>query len=1135
MLRTYASLIVVYAALLTGGVASAQQVVTKTAESFEAGGWEASQWNRAAGDLTLVSDEAPGSPGNKSMQVEVRFPASFGAFTAVPAGGGITIPGDVKSITVSHKVSDDRFPIKFSFMDGWGRTKVDGKSLEWSPRRKGTGWETSTFEVPADWVRPITLTGVYTHNWADRQHENTVRLWVDHIEVTTDISGVDPATGLLRGWKPQPNPADPDKALGAPPATPLVDVAFSTGVDGNVFQDDQPRVVVSVRNWKPGALQGKLTTRVFDNAGEVVETREEAVSVASVASLSVPLKAPRYGRYRLEAELAMQGEQPLRSEMYFAKISPRRALTDQEKLASPYGINVHSGAPWPIDPFVKAGMVWFREYAFGWAWLDRARNGGDYGGWPYFPSIVQTFDDAGVHVMPVLQKSIVKPVVEDGKVVPESIGPDAQWRRRLADIILAFPTVTHWELSNEYDLPEANRAAEDLCDWANYGEYHRVFGEVVDVIGGGRLTAVENGRAGIWPDMVRSQIERGYFDHIGVVNSHHYCGTDAPEVNYGNFNTGFTKGDGRPGLLFDRLRATSRAADADGKDRDHYVTEFGWDTLAGHVVTPYQQAVYLQRAWMGMMAAGVDKGFWFYDNDSPNPSHFFDGCGLFDADWQPKLSLVALAGMTARLPAPTYVGSLRAGDNAMGYVFEQDGKLVAALWTIEGDAGPEVTFDAQRLYDYLGNPIEGETVRLTAAPVYAVGLKRGSRLHRQTAYSLDSNYLEIAAAGDPVEPILRIENNRDSAIDATVTLELPEGWTADKTQASVSVAPGKHELVTLPFTVDPDEPLGMKVATFTLREGGGEEVVKKIPLRLMVQPPLAMQVSALSGRPGDAQITVKIANRSDRARGGRLELALPASWHADQPSRKVENIQPGEVREVPVSLTWTGEWEPGETAMVKFHSGEGKPLTQPLIPSAYSLHRAVDITLDGQISEWSEQTRLPTWMLGSTMGEPNARIHLAWAPEGIYGAFEVHDSRVLATDPRSFWYGDVLELWIDTADDKQSHSFTTGDHQFWLVPQVEQDRVYVGQWKRGDTIDATRYDLPGIQSAARRIEDGYVMEFLLPAAELKGYDPAPGERLGLNVNLTVKGERYDREVYWSRSKASDIADPAGWGSVELVE
>jgi len=40
----------------------------------------------------------------------------------------------------------------------------------------------------------------------------------------------------------------------------------------------------------------------------------------------------------------------------------------------------------------------------------------------------------------------------------------------------------------------------------------------------------------------------------------------------------------------------------------------------------------------------------------------------------------------------------------------------------------------------------------------------------------------------------------------------------------------------------------------------------------------------------------------------------------------------------------------------------------------------------------------------------------------------------------------------------------------------------------------------------------------------------------VNLNLTVKGRQFDREVYWSASKAADgVPDkPELWGTMELA-
>ena len=507
--------------------------------------------------------------------------------------------------------------------------------------------------------------------------------------------------------------------------------------------------------------------------------------------------------------------------MSLAHLPAEQKLTEEQKLASPYGLNVHSGAKIVVNPYKKAGLVWFREYAFAYDWLLRAK-GDDmkYAGWPYYPQIVNAYTDAGVKCLPVIQKSLTPPAVTGGKVTGR-IGPDKTWTREIASVVMAFPQITHWELSNEYDLPADNLKPEELRDWANYRAFHKQFANILEIVGGGELTAVENGRAGIWPERLLRCVQSGDFDKIGVVNVHHYCGTDAPETNVSNFNMGSESK--LPALLFDELRTAKRAGQADGKPRQCWLTEFGWDTLAGPAVSPYEQAVFLPREWMLAMSAGIDKAFWFYNFDAAEPKQFFDGCGLLDAKGEPKLSLCSLAGLTSVLPSPHYVGDLNAGPNTCGYVFEDGGKLVAALWSIKGDDGPTVKFNAEQLKDFLGNPMAGQSAKLTMAPVYAIGLNKSDVWYKQTAYSLESPHLVPAAAGDVVHPKVRVTNHRAEAIACQVNLTLPAGWQAEQVAVSASVAPGATQDLELPFTIPFAEAIGFKDIKLTVSERRGTQ------------------------------------------------------------------------------------------------------------------------------------------------------------------------------------------------------------------------------------------------------------------------------------------------------------------------
>jgi hypothetical protein len=307
-------------------------------------------------------------------------------------------------------------------------------------------------------------------------------------------------------------------------------------------------------------------------------------------------------------------------------------------------------------------------------------------------------------------------------------------------------------------------------------------------------------------------------------------------------------------------------------------------------------------------------------------------------------------------------------------------------------------------------------------------------------------------------------------------------------------------------------------------------------MRILIRAALNAEIGPIEGRPGKTQVTVKVMNLSGKPLDGALHMRLPGSWTALTPDIPIAALNPQETRSLICKFAWSAEWKPDESANIELDFGHGLRLARSLIPNQYAIHRAKNITLDGSLDDWGSETQLPHWMLGSTVGESQAEIHLAWAVEGIYGAVVVHDSKLQVRDPRSFWAADSLELFADVNDNKDPRSAAEGDHQFWLVPLPEEKRVYLGQWKMKNEIQATRYDIAAIRGVATRTAGGYAMEFLLPADQVRNFRPQVGRRLGLNVNLTVQSKQNSREVYWPNPKKFGVnTRPDRWGTVLLVD
>lgn len=1127
----------------TSTAVNAQVLVQKTAEPFETLAWRGHD-DSSAGGRTTLSAQVPAEIAAKSknaLELEASFAGTgFQFFKGGPVQP-LTIPGVTKKLSLWAR-TDTRHGWILSFKDGWGRTEANGRKLEWNvtPQTNGT-WQKMTFTVPADWVQPITIDGILVHNWETQNQKASIHLNLDQLEVETDITDVDAESGILKTWKAPPPAVSPGNAtpgqnaqaaVPTAPVTPLLKVSLSATEEHNVFSGTKPQFLLNAQNWQPNAANGTLQWKLFDPQGQLLKEAKQPLSVEDNFTLPILPEATKFGVYRFDSTIAWANGKKVDASQPFALIPIARPLTAGEKEASPYGLNVHSGGNVMVSTFRKAGITWFRDYGFNYEWMVRAKGGDkSYGGWPYYPKIVQKYQDNGGLVLANLATAIRPPASsDDGKA---QSGPDLNWVREIATLQMAFPALRYFELDNEYDLNAAHAKAEDAIGWKNYGSYHRKFGDIAQLLGNGQLVAVENGRAGIWPERVRRLVQSGDFASIDVVNSHHYTGTDAPELNVGNHNMGFA-GDESVMSFFDQLRAAKQAAVSDGKPRQHWLTEFGWDTKAGPVVSHVEQAAYLQRAYMMLQAAGTEKGFWFFDLDAPKANQFFDGCGLFTHEKLPKLSYAAYAGLTQILPKPQYIGTINAGENTWGYLFRNEGKLVASLWTLDGKKGPRVNFEGAQVYDWFANPLPN-TVELGIEPVFAVGVGENSRWFQQAAYHLETPYLLSLTAGDSSTAKLQVKNTRPTALRGKVRLQLPNGWTASEAETNFSAEAGQSVTVPVTFRIEADEPLGEKQVRLAISEG--ETALHTIPVRVQIQRPIVMTVRGLKGEPGEGDVTIRLSNRSAQPLSGKLRFHLPQGWNTATPEIAVEALKPMEVRDVPARVRWTPTWKENESARVEFATTDGRSAEQPLIPGRLTVYRAPNLVMDGDLKDWPAKNRLPDWVLGSTSGKPNAALYLAWSAQGLHVAVEVRDSKVSVPDPQSFWAGDALELFVDTRDKKTVRPYEIGDHQFWLAPLVNgnKPRVYVGQWKRNEEIATTQFDIAGISSAAVKRGDSYVMECVIPAAQLKGFNPVAGSRLGLNLNLSVKGLAQDREVYWAVPKADAVPQPANWGTVTLSD
>ena len=1104
-MKTACTVLIAFAVGLTSGSAQSQtRVIERTLDSFETAVWKEGAYNRAKGETRLVEDVPAELKGKsrRAMEVRVHYAGTgFQFYGVCPLQ--TRVPGKLRKVSLWVKPMTPGYSWSLKFKDRDGKEAADGGKLETGLGRTVGKWTRVDFRIPGEWKQPVSISSIASHNWSRKNDKQTASLIVDELRVTTDLAGVDPTN------------------------TKLLSIRLGSDMARNVFtRGEEVRLNFTIDSWLGKPLTGQLQWEIRRQGGEVWEDKAAPLSFRDIHQAPLVLNPPELGAHQVELAAKLSTGATVKTSMRFSYIPPPHSYTQAEKEASPYGTNIHGGVPGvSYKALAKTGFTWIRDYAYSLDWLIKSRgDSGLYRGWPWYDRMDAQIQESGLVLLADLMGSIRRPVTVEGK-----LEPDRAWRADLMHILASFPQYSFWELDNEYDLK--HRDEEEARKWSSYAAYHEAFGRIVNLLDE-KMLAVEQGNGGIYPERTRDLILRGAFDHIDVANGHFYCGTDAPEVARKNRNVGGEKA--APIQLFDLLREFAAAADADGKDRQAWITEFGWDTLAGHIVPESVQAAYLQRGYLLQLLAGIDKIFWYWNRDTKDePNNFFDGCGIWDPKDEPKPASAAMAALVHFLKLPEPVGTFDFGENSSGYVFRDRGQLVACAFKVEEDEGEVVAeFTEGELFDMYGNPLPARKQTLTLEPTWAVGISETSPQYLETAYDLKSHLFRQITAGDTPAVELGVRNNRKTPIKAIGRLELPDGWKSDKLELLLEVEPGQAVVVPVPIAVPITEKLGTRKVAITIREGA---LSKILTTQFQILEPISLPAVKLWHGPGKTTAKAVIENRSLTPRKVSLRATVPASWKIE-PADQAVVLAAAKKTEIELQAQWDLNWRPDEVAELTVLSEKGELLARSnLIPRAVRLSRVDSIVCDGKLEDWPAASRLPSWALGATEGIPDADICAGYSERGLFFAFNVRNSKVKVSDPRLFWLQDSIEIFVDTKSDRGARrAFQPTDHQFWLCPLVEENRAYVGRWKRFKEISKTRYDIPEVKSFAERTETGYLIEVLIPSALLEDFVPQKGKRLGLNLNVTVHGRDTKREVFWPGEKGWNVLNmPRFWGMVEL--
>jgi len=1068
-------------------------------------GWRAGAWNKATGALETSSEIPSAADGmdDESHRITANYSGKgFEFFSIEPIEGAI--PGKCQRVSLWARTPDSGYTWGIKFKDAQGRAKVAGKKLERTFKLTPGDWQQLDLLIPSEWEQPLTITSITGHNWNHKADEASTSLDIYGLTVETDISNVKDRSKLIA-------------------------IQLTSTSERNLFTLDNPcRYNVSIDSWLGKEVTGLLEYIAKDLDGNVVARRKRNIAFTGAHIESLGYTPEKFGIFDLDISLTLSVGIEFAKQMRFAFIPTPHEYTPAEKLASPYGLNIHGGMDGvAYNDIARVGITWVRDYAFKREWTLRAKgDDGKYAGWPWYQKIATQIEESGLMLVPIWMGALKDPVTVDGDLVP-----NAQWRSDLLHMVMAFPQFPSWELDNEYDLH--HKREEEARNWSSYNEYHRVFGLGIHFLNQDTLT-VEQGTAGLHPARVRAAIASGAFDEIDVINAHFYCGINPPEISFRNANTG--QGDHPKALVFDNLRDLVAAADSDGQDRQTWITEFGWDTLAGHIVSEKEQAAYLQRGYLLGFQAGLDRMFWYWNRDTKEvPNNFFDGCGIFDPKDEPKPVCSSLSALVHFLKLPEPIGTFDLGPNTLGYVFRDQGKLTACAFKIDKELpGPtSSTFDSGEIYNMYGNPLEGRTHTLDIAPIWIVGISEDDPFVLETAFDIKSHYYVRVGSGDDSIIELRVINRQQTPILAEYTVKCDEGCTAKPATQPILVAPGETSIYPITVSVASGVPASKRSIEVNIT---GSNIQKTLAVTLDIIQVASINSEALSVTPGQETLTAVLKNNSTQPHDFTVTATAPASWDIEPQQQTITAMAPESSQEISFDVNWSTDWTANEEATLAVSTPNGSVVaTCPIIPGALTVPAVYNIICDADLSDWPSGTKIPDWALSSTKGAANADVYLAYTTDGIYVAVDIDESGCLVTDPKWFWAQDTLELFIDAANDKtERKKFKPTDHQFWVCPLTDSGEIYAGRWKRDDEIAETQYDLKQITGKSLKTDTGYIMELFIPASIVTGLNLEEGAEIGLNLNINVPSNLESREIYWPKDKSWNIqSKPHNWGTLLL--
>ncbi len=1026
------------------------------------GRWQPDVWSRASGSVAPATDSPPGIAGARAIEVRVDWPMDdeFRFFSIQPQSSRGPIPYRVKEVSLWVRGGGDRHFLEVHFKDAkGGDAKIGFGASDFQ------GWRRLSQPVPAEVPQPLIFTSLTWHSWGLKGAGGTVVTALARLEAVLDET-----------QRLVPGEDAPELLVAAQGPGGLADATGKAAVD------------LSVLSWSTQPRRLSLAQELLADDGKSLKREVTDLDFAGEYSGATAWQLPACGCFRLVTSLSEAGSAKVlaHAETRLARVvAPSTpALSADELMRSPIGVNTHLGAPWEV--FGRLGIHWARDYS--WTWLGRGEtapvgNGRD------FAAAWGEARRQNVMVLPVLQGAF-RNKAETG-FLEDSAAISAGFER----LSKAFPDIPFWEIDNEYEyaLRDGDRAGRGGFDMADYERALQA--AATGLARAGKARVVPNGTAGVRCDQAEALLASEARDAIPCINSHIYVGTAPPETGVSDTLLGGGGGQARL-TMTDQLREVSRLAHAAGKES--WLTETGWDVTNGPAVGEARQAEYLARVYLLARACGVDKVFWFYDRDVPGASGVFSTCGLLRLDGSLRPSAVAMAALSRETARATFAGTLDFGADFWAVVLAQpDGTWTVAAWSVEKDHPLPEGLAGIAAVDILGNPAKPQ--RITPSILYfrLAKLPEAWDLQRQATW--DSPTVVTTSPGGSAEVRLSAPGAkvRWGTLPAGVSAA---GWRED----------GRAQVDTL--RVDVTARPGVYALAATAE---GEGWRRSFAPSLLIEPALAVS-GTMTYEPEQPEIkTITSAHLL-----GTVTARLVGDAGTVAPAQI--SVAPGLPRRIAVV--------PGPSAAgtltLELSMDNGIRQTVTLFPLRKAVPR---LAATGDPRAWPPATLCPCEAVTAKGTPADAALRLGWSEAGLIVAGEMPDAFLTEGKLDAFWDFTNLEVFVDPS--AGGDGWTSSCRQFWLTPVRDGQgwRVAGGPWDRVTGKGAVPD--PRCQATVTQRDGRATFTVVLPP-EVVGRAPAAGETWRLAVSAHGVSATDTLDLGWPRRKTEGLlAGPSNWGLV----